>query len=244
MKGKKKIITVFIALMGLTNLFAQGHQLQQDLYQLQSWQAGCVVSTEAVKRYGLARCFRAEVIPDAVFARMRGKSYPPGCTIARSSLRYVRTLYIGFDGYTHIGELVCNKLIADDMVDIFRELYQQRYPIGMMRLIDDYGASDEKSMRANNTSCFCYRAVKGSAKLSKHAEGLAVDVNPLYNPCVRRSHGKTTIQPATASRYANRTEPFAHKITRGDLLYKVFTAHGFRWGAAWHSLKDYQHFER
>jgi hypothetical protein len=244
MKRKKKVIVILIVLMGLTRLCIQGQTLQQDLHQLQSWQAGCVVSTEAVRHYGLARCFRADAIPDAVFARMRGNSFPPGCTIARSSLRYVRTLYVGFDGHTHIGELVCNKLIAADLVAIFRELYQQRYPIGMMRLIDDYHASDEESMRANNTSCFCYRVVKGSAKLSKHAEGLAVDINPLYNPCVRRSHGKTTIQPATASRYTDRSATFAHKITRGDLLYKVFTAHGFRWGGAWRSVKDYQHFEK
>lgn len=241
---KCKIILALIALMALTSLKAQGQSLLQDLRQLQSWQAGCVVSTEAVNRYGLRRCFLSEPIPDAVFTRMRGRSYPTGCTVARSSLRYVRTLYVGFDGYTHIGELVCNKLIAADLVDIFHELYQQRYPIGQMRLIDDYHASDEESMRANNTSCFCYRVVKGSAKLSKHAEGLAVDINPLYNPCVRRSHGKTTIQPATALRYADRSATFTHKITRGDLLFRLFTARGFRWGGAWRSVKDYQHFEK
>ena len=240
---KRKIIFALFALMSLTSLHVQGQSLQQDLRQLQSWQAGCVVSAEAVNRYGLNRCFQAESIPDAVFARMQGRSYPTGCTVARSSLRYVRTLYVGFDGYTHIGELVCNKLIAADLVAIFRELYQQRYPIGQIRLIDDYHASEE-SMRANNTCCFCYRVVKGSAKLSKHAEGLAVDINPLYNPCVRCSHSKTTIQPATASRYANRSATFAHKITRGDLLYRLFTAHGFRWGGAWRSVKDYQHFEK
>lgn len=241
---KRYFFLMLIALMSLTSITAQGQPLREDLRQLQLWQAGCVVSAEAVSHYGLARCFLAEPISDAVFARMRGRSYPVGCTIARSSLRYVRTLYVGFDGYTHIGELVCNKLIAADLVAIFRELYQQRYPIGQMRLIDDYHASDEESMRANNTSCFCYRMVKGSAKLSKHAEGLAVDINPLYNPCVRRSHGKTTIQPATASRYADRSATFAHKITHGDLLYRLFVAHGFRWGGAWRSVKDYQHFEK
>lgn len=241
---KRKIIFALFALMGLTHITTQGQSLQQDLRQLQSWQAGCVVSAEAVNHYGLAHCFQAEPIPDAVFTRMRGRSYPTGCTIVRPSLRYVRTLYVGFDGYIHIGELVCNKLIAADLVTIFRELYQQRYPIGQMRLIDDYHANDEESMRANNTSCFCYRVVKGSAKLSKHAEGLAVDINPLYNPCVRRNQDKTTIQPATASRYADRSATFAHKITCGDLLYRLFTAHGFRWGGAWRSVKDYQHFEK
>ena len=117
---KRKIIFALFALMILTSTSAQGQSLRQDLRQLQSWQAGCVVSTEAVSHYGLSRCFLAEPISDAVFARMRGRSYPTGCTIARSSLRYVRTLYVGFDGYTHIGELVCNKLIATDLVAVIR----------------------------------------------------------------------------------------------------------------------------
>jgi hypothetical protein len=236
--------TIFISLFAWMTLTIHGQSLQQDLHQMQAWQAGCEVSNEAVKHYGFSRCFAAEPIPDAVFARMRGRSYPEGCTVPRSSLRYVRTLYVGFDGKTHLGELVCNKRIAADVVAVFRELYQKRYPIGQMRLIDDFGASDEQSMRANNTSCFCYRVVKGSHKLSKHAEGLAVDINPLYNPCVRRIRGKITVQPSTASRYADRSASFAHKIDHGDLLYKVFTTHGFRWGGAWRSVKDYQHFER
>lgn len=83
---------MLIALMSLTSIAAQGQPLREDLRQLQLWQAGCVVSAEAVSHYGLARCFLAEPISDAVFARMRGRSYPVGCTIARSSLRYVRTL--------------------------------------------------------------------------------------------------------------------------------------------------------
>ena len=222
---------------------ADGQSLQQDLRQLQSWQPGCVVSAEAVKRYGLSRCFMAEPLPDAVVSRMRGRSYPSGCKVPLSSLRYVRALYVGFDGKIHLGELVCHKRIAADVAAVFRELYLKKYPIGQMRLIDDFGASDEQSMRANNTSCFCYRAVKGSTKLSKHAQGLAIDINPLYNPCVRRQRGKTTVQPSTAVRYADRSATFAHKIDRADLLYKVFTAHGFRWGGAWRTVKDYQHFE-
>lgn len=115
-----------------------------------------------------------------------------------------------------------------------------RYPIERMRLIDDYGADDERSMRANNTSCFCYRTVGSSQKLSKHAQGLAIDMNPLYNPCVKGSR----VQPSTSLRYADRGRKFSYKIERGDLLWRLFTERGFRWGGSWRSLKDYQHFER
>ena len=181
---------------------------------------------------------------DSVFARMAGASYKEGCPVGRAELRYVRVMHVDAQGNEHLGELVCHHLIANDLLDIFTELYRQRYPIERMRLIDDYQGDDERSMQANNTSCFCYRPVAGSTRLSAHARGLAVDVNPLYNPCVkRRPDGTLHIQPQTGSKYADRTVTSAYKLVRNDLCYRLFIAHGFKWGGAWQSLKDYQHFE-
>ncbi len=209
------------------------------------WRAGTVVSAKAVEAYGLSRCFTAAPIPDAVFARMKGRSYPEGCSVRRSDLRYLRLLHKDLQGHIRLGEMVCNKAIAADVLDIFRQLYLHGYPIESVRLIDDFGASDEQSMRANNTSAFCYRVVKGSRRLSPHARGMAVDLNTLYNPCYRRSRsGRVTIQPATAARYVDRSAHFPCKITPSDLAYRLFKAHGFRWGGAWKSVKDWQHFEK
>ena len=103
-----------------------------------------------------APVFTAEPIPAAVEARMRGDSYPDGAEIKLSDLRYLRLSYVDFDGDEQVGELVCNKAIADDLVAIFRDLYQARYPIRSIRLIDDFGGDDEASMAADNTSCFNY----------------------------------------------------------------------------------------
>ena len=153
--------------------------------------------------------------------------------------------YIDFEGQTQQGVLVCNKTIAKDLREIFAELYKAKYPIERIRPISEYGNDDERSMQANNTSCYCYRTVEGSSKLSKHARGLAIDVNPLYNPCVKRKKdGTLLVQPATGKPYANRNKQFKYKITPQDLCYKLFTKHGFKWGGAWRSLKDYQHFEK
>lgn len=211
---------------------------------LSAWTSGAVVSRAEVERYGLNRCFTAVAIPDAVFQRMRGHSYPSGCEVQRSDLRYLKVLHYDFNGRIRLGEMVCNKSIANDLLFVFRKLYDKRYAIGSMRLIDDFGADDEHSMQANNTSCFCYRKVKGQTKLSKHAHGLAVDVNPLYNPCVRTIRGRRSVQPANGLPYIDRKAAFAHKISRDDVAYKYFTQRGFRWGGAWRSLKDYQHFEK
>lgn len=167
---------------------------------------------------------------------MQGKSYPKGCPIKRSDLRYLTVLHVDEDGKTQHGELVCNKLIAQDLIDIFRELYNKKYPIHSIRLVDEFNGDDELSMEANNTSCFNYRQTY-TGGMSKHSKGMAIDINPLWNPCIHLS-GKAagTIEPKTAKR--------SHIINLNDLCYKLFKKHGFRWGGAWRTLKDYQHFDK
>lgn len=157
----------------------------------------------------------------------------------------LRVQHVDAQGETHEGVIICNHAIADDLRVIFAELYRQRYPIERIRPISDYDNDDEHSMQANNTSCYCYRPIAGSTKLSKHAQGLAVDINPLYNPCVRRrKDGTLKVEPSTGRPYVNRQKSFPYKITKSDLCYRLFLQHGFRWGGSWRTLKDYQHFEK
>ena len=131
--------------------------------------------------------------------------------------------------------------IAADLLSILRQLYRAGYRIGRMVLVDDYGADDLRSMEANNTTCFNFRFVTGSrTRVSRHGMGMAVDINPLYNPYVKGEK----VQPSAARRYVNRRDTVTMAIRRGDLCHRLFTQHGFRWGGAWRSLKDYQHFEK
>lgn len=189
--------------------------------------------------------FTIDTISDAVFQRMQGKSFKRDCTVKRSELRYLRLSHYDAEGKEHIGELVCNKMIASDLKEIFQELYKHHYPIQRMQLVDDYDADDEQSMRANNTSCFNFRRIAGSTKLSKHSQGLAIDINPLYNPYVKRqANGTLIVQPANATCYADRRKAIPYKIERDDLCYRLFIKHGFKWGGAWTRQQDYQHFER
>ena len=216
-----------------------------DVTVLAEWQAGKTVSAEAVEAFGgVDKCFAAEPIPDGVWQRMQGKTYKENPYIKRDDLRHIRVLHWDYDQQIHVGEMVCNKRIADSVVRILRQLYDAKYPIQRMVLPDVYDADDERQMRDNNTSCFCYRAIAGTAKLSKHARGLAVDINSLYNPYYKmRANGKRFVQPATAAKYCDRTKTFPYKIDRRDLCYRLFTEAGFAWGGDWKSCKDYQHFE-
>ncbi len=191
----------------------------------------------------LDACFAAQTIPEAVFARMDGKTFGKKCTTKRSDLRYVRVLHYGFDGKTHAGELVVNKGIAKDIVKIFRQLYKNKYPIEKMKLADDYDADDDLSMADNNTSSFNFRYVEGTKTLSKHALGLAIDINPLYNPYIVTINGKKKIEPPESKPYVDRKLDLPYIIRKGDLLYKLFLDHGFSWGGSWKE-PDYQHFAK
>lgn len=165
--------------------------------------------------------------------------------IAYDDLRYVSVLYYNFKGIERTGELICNKAIAQDLLEIFYELYQNEYQIEQIRLIDEYSGDDTLSMQDNNTSCFNYRVVDGTDHLSKHALGLAVDINPFFNPyVVYKNDGTAYISPQGSETYADRSKEFAYKIDENDLCYKLFKAHGFTWGGDWNSCKDYQHFQK
>lgn len=191
----------------------------------------------------LEKDFYISDISDELFEKMRGKSYKENCSIPISELRYVHLLHKTFDGGSQEGELVCNAKIAQTVLEIFKELYKADYPIEKIRLVDEYDADDEKSMADNNSSCFNFRFISFTRTVSKHGAGLAVDINPLYNPYIKSVNGFMDIEPANAKPYTNRSATFPYKIDHDDLAYRLFTARGFEWGGDWNGVKDYQHFE-
>lgn len=181
--------------------------------------------------------FASYPIPESVKARMQGKSMKDNPHIGYDQLRYLTVYHYDYEGCIKQGEIVCNKRIARDLLGVFRDLFAKEYPICSIRLIDDFDGDDNASMEANNTSCFNYRVVPGTRALSKHALGLAIDVNPLQNPYIAGSQ----VYPPTATEYVDRTKDFPHKIDEKDYCKQVFTSYGFQWGGYWRE-RDYQHF--
>ena len=213
--------------------------------------------------------FFYQPLTDSVIARITGISFPVSETIAPAlsldavnvmpedeietlaisydDLRYMNVRYYDFDGKIQTGELICNKGIAQDLVEIFYELYLNEYQIEKIRLIDEYDGDDTASMEDNNTSCFNYRVVDGTDSLSKHAIGCAIDINPFYNPYIvfdKTGSGNDYISPEGSEIYVDRSQNFPYKIDESDLCYKLFKEHGFIWGGDWNSCKDYQHFQK
>ena len=179
-------------------------------------------------------------IDDTIYTRIKDKSYPSNDVTPLHDLRYLKVLNIGFDGQTHEGDLIVNVNIANDIIDIFKSLYEEKYEIEKIKLVDEYDANDEVSMEDNNTSAFNNRNVGNSSKISKHAYGLAIDINPKQNPYV---HLNGTCEPASSRIYCDRTNiNLKHMIDKDDLCYKLFLEHGFKWGGNFTGDKDYQHF--
>ena len=187
--------------------------------------------------------FYMSKITDEIFARMKGKSFKDDCPLSLDDLRYLHLLHKDLNGNTHEGEMVCNTYIAAALIDIFQKLYEANYPIEKIRLVDEYNADDETSMRDNNSSCFNFRFITHTKRISKHGLGLAVDINTLYNPYIKYTDNGKILEPATAEKYLDRSKNFDYKIDTDSLCYKLFTEHGFEWGGNWKTVKDYQHFE-
>lgn len=197
-------------------------------------------------RVQLAEGFYYIELNDEIKERITGLSYPEDdsdISIGYDDLRYIRLLYYDFEGNVKEGELIVNKLLADEVMEIFYELYQAKYPFTSINLVDDYGqaADDELSMEANNTSAFNYRPVAGTSKLSFHSFGAAIDINPLLNPYIKADG---SVYPTNALDYVDRSRDFPGKIDHDDLAYKLFTARGWDWGGDWSTSKDYQHFAK
>lgn len=209
--------------------------------------------SQAEARVIYSEGFYYEPVSGALARYMTGVSYPAkdseaaaeGLAVTFDDLSYLHIRHYDFEGNPAEGELICNNYIAQDLVEIFYQLYLNEYQLESVLLIDEFDGDDTASMEANNTSCFNYRVVEGSTSLSKHAYGLAIDVNPLYNPYVTyEKDGTENISPAAAYSYADRSVNFAYKIDENDLCYKLLTQHGFIWGGNWNSVKDYQHFQK
>ena len=183
--------------------------------------------------------FSYSSIPDDIKEKMIGVSMPSFEPVSFDELSYLKLTYYGINGKINGGEMVVNKAVANEVVDIFKELYENKYPIEKIKLIDEYNAVDSDSMADNNSSSFCYRTIAGTDKISNHGLGVAIDINPLQNPHVIK--GKAN--PVDGQEYVDRSTPKPGMIVEGDDLYNAFTSRGWSWGGHWKN-PDYQHFEK
>jgi hypothetical protein len=165
-------------------------------------------------------------------------SWREGCPVSWRDLSFVAVSYWGYDGARHSGRLVVHDSAVVAMQGVFRHLYSVRFQIRRIHPVDAYGASDARSMAANNTSAFNCRYVGGTTTWSQHAYGLAIDINPIQNPYVKGS----LVDPPEGRSWTNRSHKVPGMIVRGGHTWNAFAYVGWEWGGDWSSAKDYQHF--
>jgi D-alanyl-D-alanine carboxypeptidase len=193
-----------------------------------------------VRGWSTAPRFRGRIAPASYSLRGRLRwSWRPGCPVGPGRLQLLQADHWGFDRRVHRGELVVHQDHARRILGVLEKLFNARYPIQRMHLVDAYRADDDRSMAANNTSAFNCRRVSRTSRWSEHAFGRAIDVNPLQNPYVT---GSGRVSPPAGRPYANRARGGAAMIRPGDKVVRAFAAAGWRWGGYWSRSRDYQHF--
>ncbi|MBY0109951.1 MAG: M15 family metallopeptidase [Candidatus Babeliaceae bacterium] len=164
--------------------------------------------------------------------------------IQPKDLRLVTVSYHGFDGKTYQGHLIVHALVAQEVIEIFKEIFDAGYPIEKLKLVDEYFGNDELSAQDNNSYAFCSRSITGTSnKFSKHSYGLAIDINPLYNPY----HKDALIIPSNGKKYLDRTIKTPATLYKEHPCCQAFIKRGWTWGGNWGKTKgyyDYHHFEK
>lgn len=249
LKALKATLALSILLcIGLTVYYvkttSQKEKEQKKIEQEEKALMEYITNTPQSDRITYAADFFYESVPYKIQQKMVVDFDDEDVKVSLDDLKYVQILYYDFDKKEHVGQIICNEYIAQDLVEIFYELHKIKYPFAKISLIDEYNGDDIASMADNNTSCFNYRTVSGSSVLSLHAQGYAIDINPLYNPYVIYNSDPLYVLPAAGEPYTDREAEFEGKITTEDPCYKLFIEHGFSWGGNWSKPTDYQHFEK
>ncbi len=180
---------------------------------------------------------RAQPLTDDVREHMMGTSWHEGCPVDLDDLVLLTVAHWTMDGRRKVGEMVVAERVAEDVLEVFEELYEQRFPIERMRRIAHYDGDDAASMSDNNSSAFNCRQVAGTKRWSEHSFGTAIDINPVQNPYVRGDR----VEPEAGADYLDRSDVRPGMLVPGPAV-DAFKGMGWGWGGDWSSLKDYQHF--
>ncbi len=166
-------------------------------------------------------------------------TWRPGCPVGRKDLRRLAIGYIDFDGKEQRGVIVSHRDSVEDLAEIFTALYEASFPIAKMEPVEGYGGDVLRSLRANNTSAFnCRKSGQINAPVgdSPHANGRAIDINPVQNPW--RDPRCDCWEPS--AKFASAKEG-PGVIRKGSLPVRLFKERGWIWQNI--KVPDYMHFD-
>lgn len=179
---------------------------------------------------------------------IKASVWDESCPVSLDRLRNVELLYFNFSKKEKKGRITVLDVVAEEVMMIFKALYEIKFPLSSVKPIEEFGGNDDKSMAENNSSCFNYRVIAGAKLISMHGLGLAIDINPLQNPFVKSDKPKHAgdydlikIFPEGGSAYLNRQNL---RPGMAENCLHIFKNNGFRvWGGNWCEPIDYHHFQ-
>lgn len=180
-------------------------------------------------------------------------SYKSGGPVEWDELALIRVLCRGFDGKSYTGEMVVHIDVAEELCEIFGEIYDSGFKIEKMHIMDRYKADDNEAMLDNNSSALCVRKTTDGTKWSNHSYGKAVDINPARNPYVSTKNGKpikSKVLPPTAGEYLDRDAVKGRDGVLTPEVIDAFKKRGWVYGGDWpnsdspRERTDYHHFEK
>lgn len=178
---------------------------------------------------------RITTVPASVLER---STWEPSCPVGANDLRWIRLTFWGFDDARHTGELLVHRDAAEPLVEVFRQLYAERFPIEQMVITTRADLDAPPTGDGNGTGAFSCRPVTGGSSYSQHAYGLAVDINPFQNPYTKGE----VLLPELAGAYLDRDWRRPGMILPDGPVVRAFASIGWTWGGTWNSLKDRHHF--
>lgn len=185
--------------------------------------------------------FQIDTLDQDVIQQMKKYNiWSEECPVPLEDLKVVTVTHYNFDGKIVQGEIMVHMKIAQKVVDIFKELFERKFPIHSIKLIQEFEGNDVLSMEANNSSSFNFRKIVNTDKISMHSYGIAIDINPIQNPYIKYNNQILFIQPKESKDFLDRTNIRPGMV---EEIVDLFKDHGFNWGGDWTSIKDYQHFE-
>lgn len=173
-------------------------------------------------------------------------TYKSNCPVPPARLREIKFTYYDFDGVEHTdGSIIVLDAAVENVTEIFRELYDIKFPIAKIKRIELYNGDDEKSLADNNSVCFQCRSITNKPGIySLHSYGLAIDINPWQNPYLGYydlQQGTIKVLPPIGINYINRTNLRAGMV---EHVRNIFQKNGFPiWGGAWNDPIDWQHIQ-
>lgn len=148
----------------------------------------------------------------------------------------VKIKHLSFDQQIYYGQIIVHHDLADETAEIFEEILAAQFPLQYVTSPAILHWSDDASMAANNSSGFNYRPIVGGGRLSYHATGRAIDINPLQNPYCK---GDLILPP---NAIYDPKKPGT--LLENGPVVAAFERRGWEWGGRWESFKDWHHFQK